>query len=89
MKCFCSGPYLYTQLFGEGKREEKFRGLVEFDRSKQMTIAKSKSGSRVKHMSWIRGNLEKKRIQVAYFGLMHIWVLAFGNKYNFRVCYNP
>ena len=51
MKCFCSGPYLYTQLFGEGKREEKFRGLVEFDRSKQMTIAKSKSGSRVKHMS--------------------------------------
>ena len=34
------------------------------------------------------GNLEKK-VKVAYLGLMHIWVLAFGNKYYLRVCYDP
>ena len=28
---------------------------------------------------------KKKRIQVAYLGFMHIWVLAFGNKYYLRV----
>ena len=61
MKRFCWAPYLHTQLFGKGKREEKFSGLIGFHRSKQMTIAKSKSDSRVKHMSWIRGNLEKKK----------------------------
>ena len=33
--------------------------------------------------------LEKKRIQVAYLGFMHIWVLAFGDKYFLRVRYNP
>ena len=32
---------------------------------------------------------KKKRIQVAYLGFMHIWVLAFGNKYYLRVCYDP
>ena len=34
------------------------------------------------------GNLEKK-VKVAYLGLMHIWVLAFGNKYYLRVRYDP
>ena len=57
MECFCWAPYLHTQLFGKGKREEKSRGLIGFHRSKQMTIAKSKSGSRVKQFG---GNLEKK-----------------------------
>ena len=36
----------------------------------------------------MRGNLEKK-VQVAYLGFMHIWVLAFGDEYYLRVCYNP
>ena len=33
------------------------------------------------------GNLEKN-VKVAYLGLMHIWVLAFGNKYYLRVRYD-
>ena len=53
-----------------------------------MAIAKSKSGSRVEHLN--KGQFgKKKRIQVAYLGFMHIWVLAFGDKYFLRVCYNP
>ena len=30
MKCFCWGPYLHTQLFDEGKREEKLGVFLEF-----------------------------------------------------------
>ena len=30
MKCFCWGPYLLTQLFDEGKREEKLGVLLDF-----------------------------------------------------------
>ena len=40
-----------------------------------MTIAKFKTGSSVKHVN--KGQFGKK-VQVAYIGLMHIWVLAFG-----------
>ena len=61
--------------------------IIGFHRSKQMAIAKSESGSKVKHMN--KGQFAKKRVQVAYLGLLHIWVLAFGNKYYLRVCYNP
>ena len=52
-----------------------------------MAIAKSESGSKVKHMN--KGQFGKKKVQVAYLGLLQIWVLAFGNKYYLRVCYNP
>lgn len=37
-----------------------------------MAIAKSMSGSRVKHLN---ERQFEKRIQVAYLGFMHIWVL--------------
>ena len=88
MKCFLWGPYLHTQLFDEGKREENVGGLIGLHRSRQMAKEKSKSGSRVKHMN--KGQFgKKKRIQVAYLGFVHIWVLAFGNKYYLRVCYDP
>ena len=36
-----------------------------------MTIVKSESGRRVKHMN--KGQFVKK-VQVAYLGLVHIWV---------------
>ena len=52
-----------------------------------MTIVKSKSGRRVKHMN--KGQFGKKSKSGFNRGLMHIWVLAFGNKYYFRVCYDP
>ena len=52
-----------------------------------MAKVNSKSGSRVKHMN--KGQFGKKKVQVAYLGFMHIWVLAFGNKYYLRVCYDP
>ena len=53
-----------------------------------MAITKSKSSSRVKHMN--KGQFGKKKgIQVAYLGLLHIWVLAFGSKYYLRIGYNP
>ena len=52
-----------------------------------MTIVKSKSGRRVKHMN--KGQFGKKSKSGFNLGLMHIWVLAFGNKYYFRVCYDP
>ena len=88
MKCFLWGPYLHTQLFDEGKREENVGGLIGLHRSRQMAKEKSKSGSRVKHMN--KGQFgKKKRVQVAYLGFVHIWVLAFGNKYYLRVCYDP
>ena len=51
-----------------------------------MTIAKFKIGSTVKHMN--KGQFRKK-VQVAYLGLMQIWVFAFGYKYCLRFCYNP
>ena len=43
--------HLHTQLFDEGKREENVGGLIGLHRSRQMAKAKSKSGSRVKHMN--------------------------------------
>ena len=51
-----------------------------------MTIVKSKLGRREKHVN--EGQFVKK-VQVAYLGLMHIWVLTFGNKYYLRVSYDP
>ena len=51
-----------------------------------MTIVKSKLGRRVKHVN--EGQFVKKA-QVAYLGLVHIWLLAFGDEYYLRVCYNP
>ena len=59
MKCFLWGPYLHTQLFDEGKREENVGGLIGLHRSRQMAKAKSKSGSRVKHMN--KGQFGKKK----------------------------
>ena len=84
MKCFCWDPYLHIQLFDEGKRGEKLGVLLDF---KQMTIVKSESGSRVKHMN--RGRFGKKSKSGLSWSYMHIWVLAFGNKYYLRVCYDP
>ena len=52
-----------------------------------MTIVKSKSGRRVKHMN--NGKFGKKSKSGFNLVLMHIWVLAFGNKYYLRVCYDP
>ena len=51
--------YLHTQLFDEGKREENVGGLIGLHRSRQMAKAKSKSGSRVKHMN--KGQFGKKK----------------------------
>ena len=42
-----------------------------------MTIVKSKSGRRVKHTN--KGQFGKKSKSGFNLGLMHIWVLAFGN----------
>ena len=42
-----------------------------------MTIVKSGSGRRVKHMN--NGQFGKKSKSGFNLGLMHIWVLAFGN----------
>ena len=52
-----------------------------------MTIVKSKSGRRVKHTN--NGKFGKKSKSGFNLGLMHIWVLAFDNKYYLRVCYDP
>ena len=75
----------YTVIWWWQKRR-KIRGLIGFHRSKQMTIVKSKSGRREKHVN--EGQFVKK-VQVDCLGLVHIWLLAFGNKYYLRVCYNP
>ena len=76
---------VYTVIWWRQKIR-KIRGLIGFHRSRQMAIAKSMSGSRVKHLN---ERQFEKRIQVAYLGFMHIWVLAFDNKFHLRVCYNP